>query len=82
VPSYAPPAFMIAGNIDACCSEPVIDLLQKYRKAHVSVEAHIIANTDHAFNMGYRSDLQSIKDWPHLLADWLTDNHILSPEKK
>jgi acetyl esterase/lipase len=79
VPSSAPPAFLIAGNEDACCSVTAISLLEKYRAAKVSVEAHIIAHADHAFNMGYRSSLQSIRNWPQLLVYWLQDNKLITP---
>ena len=78
VPGWAPPAFLLAGNEDSCCSVSVMSLLEKYRLAKVSVEAHIIAHADHGFNMGYRSDLQSIKSWPQLLANWLHDNKLTS----
>jgi acetyl esterase/lipase len=77
VPAGAPPAFLVAGNEDACCSVTVVDLLEKYRKSKVSVEAHIIARADHAFNMGYRSSLQSVKAWPNLMADWLRDGKLI-----
>jgi acetyl esterase/lipase len=79
VPSGAPPAFLVAGNEDACCSVTVISLLEKYRASKVSVEAHIIARADHAFNMGYRSSLQSVKAWPDLMTDWLRDGKLISP---
>jgi acetyl esterase/lipase len=84
VPSGAPPAFLVAGNDDACCSVTVISLLEKYRASKVSVEAHIIAGADHAFNMGYRSALQSVKAWPSLLTDWLQDRKLIPamPEAK
>lgn len=83
VPAHAPPAFLIAGNDDDCCSVPVVSLLERYRKANVSVEAHIIARAKHAFNMGYRPDnLQNIKIWPQLLANWLADNGWLSSPAK
>jgi acetyl esterase/lipase len=74
----APPAFLVAGNEDACCSVTVVDLLEKYRKSKVSVEAHIIARADHAFNMGYRSTLSSVKAWPNLMTDWLRDGNLIS----
>jgi len=82
VPASAPPAFLIAGNEDDCCSVPVVSLLERYRKAKVSVEAHIIARAQHAFNMGTRSDLQSIKTWPQLLTNWLADSKLLAPRTK
>jgi acetyl esterase/lipase len=78
ISTTAPPAFLIAGDKDACCSITVIGLLEKYRAAKVSVEAHIIARADHAFNMGYRSDLESIKNWPKLMSYWLFDNKLIS----
>jgi acetyl esterase/lipase len=77
VSSGAPPAFLVAGNDDACCSVTVISLLEKYRASKVSVEAHIIAGADHAFNMGYRSTLQSVKTWPNLLTNWLEDRKLI-----
>lgn len=81
VPSDAPKAFLIAANDDECCSVPIVNLLQRYRQAKVPVEAHIFANGNHAFNMGYRSNLQSIKAWPELLKNWMTDSNILIPKK-
>jgi acetyl esterase/lipase len=78
VPPWAPPAFLIAGNEDTCCSVTVITLLEKYRLAKASVEAHIIAHADHAFNMGYRSDLQAVKSWPQLMTNWLQDAKLIN----
>ena len=81
VPSNAPPAFLLVANDDACCSNPVLQLIQKYRAANASVEAHIYAQGNHAFNMGNRSKLNSIKTWPQRMSDWLSDNNILRPLK-
>lgn len=78
----APPAFLIAANDDACCSLSIIKLLQVYRAAKVPVEMHMYARGDHAFNMGKNRPLVSINNWPQRLADWLTDSHILKPERK
>jgi acetyl esterase/lipase len=74
----APPAFLVAANEDVCCSPPIVSLLQQYRKAGVPVEAHIFSHGNHAFNMGYRSPFQSLKDWPRNLADWIVDNKYFS----
>jgi len=79
IPSDAPPAFLLAANDDACCSVSVISLLEKYRAAKVPVEAHIFAQGNHAFNMGNRSKLNSIKTWPQRMADWMADNNFLTP---
>src|SRR5690606_21197754 len=77
VPVDAPPTFLLAANDDACCSEPVIELVQKFRKASVPVEAHLFSQGNHAFNMGNRSSLTSIKTWPQRMADWMMDSGIL-----
>jgi acetyl esterase/lipase len=82
IPSDAPPAFLVAANDDACCSLPLIQLLQRYREAKVPVEMHMYARGDHAFNMGTNRKLKSINNWPHRLADWLEDSNILQPERK
>lgn len=71
------PAFMLAANDDSCCSEPIVKLLSIYRQAHVPVEVHLYAQSGHAFNMGYRSQLKTISSWPQRLTDWLTDNNWL-----
>jgi len=81
VPSDAPPAFLLAANDDPCCSVPVMQLLQRYRDAKVPVEAHLFTQGAHGFNMGQRSKLKSINTWPQRLADWLSDNNILQPER-
>lgn len=69
-----PPAFMLAANDDKCCSGPILQLAHLYRQAEVPVEIHLYAQGDHAFNMGNRSKLNSIKTWTHRLTDWLEDN--------
>lgn len=77
VPADAPPAFMLVANDDACCSGPVVSLLQKYRTAKVPIEAHIYTQGSHGFNMGDRSKLNSIKTWPQRMADWMKDTNLL-----
>ncbi len=79
LPANSPPAFLVATNDDECCSPPVVEILQKLRAAKVPVEVHLFARGGHAFNMGYRSDLATLKGWPQRLTDWLTDNKILHP---
>lgn len=77
IPKDAPPLFMLVANDDACCSGSVLKLLEGYRKANLPVEAHIYAQGNHAFNMGNRSDLHSIKAWPQRMADWMNDSGLL-----
>jgi acetyl esterase/lipase len=79
VPKDAPPLFMVCANDDRDPSAAVVQLLSGYRAAGVPVEAHIYARGGHAFNMGYRSDLATLKSWPQRMADWMTDNFILDP---
>ena len=78
VPSTSPPSFLLAANDDECCSEPIVKLLEMHRKAKVPVEVHLYAQGNHAFNMGNRSSLNSIKTWSQRLADWLKDNNWLN----
>ena len=77
MPHDAPPAFLLAANDDPCCSISLMKLLQAYRDAKVPVEAHLFTQGAHGFNMGYRSKLKSIHNWPDRLADWLSDNNFL-----
>lgn len=77
IPADAPPAFLIAANDDPCCSAPVVSILEKYRAAKAPVEAHILSGGSHGFNMGYRSNLQAVKAWPQLMANWLADRGLL-----
>ena len=73
----APPLFMIAANDDECCSQPVVQLLQLYRKAAVKTEVHLYTQGKHGFNMGNRSTLKSINTWPQRMGDWLEDSGYL-----
>jgi acetyl esterase/lipase len=59
---------LVAANDDACCSLPIIQLLQRYREAKVPVEMHMYAKGDHAFNMGTNRKLISINNWPQRLS--------------
>ena len=76
-PNDAPPVFMVVANDDDCCSEPVVKILNGYRKVNRPVEAHIYSKGGHAFNMGYRTDLKTLSSWPSRLTDWLSDNEYL-----
>jgi acetyl esterase/lipase len=78
VASTSPPSFLLAANDDECCSEPIIKLLQMHRKAHVPVEVHLYQQGNHAFNMGSRSSLNSIKTWPLRMVDWLNESGWLN----
>lgn len=79
VPADAPPAFLVVANRDSCCSTPTMSILNAYRKAGLSVEAHIYSKGAHAFNMGYRTKIQSLHAWPQRLTDWFADNNFFKP---
>ena len=71
----APVAFLVAANDDSCCSEPIVELLNGYRKADVPVEMHLYSKGGHAFNMGKRAKTNSLKTWSQRLTDWFEDNN-------
>ncbi len=71
----APPAFLVAANDDSCCSAPIIELLNGYRKTDVPVEMHLYSKGGHAFNMGKRAKTNSLKTWSQRLTDWFEDNN-------
>ena len=75
----APPAFFVVANDDNSHVGPVISQLEKYRQAKRPVEVHLYAQGGHGFNLGARSKLASIKDWPQRMTDWLGDNGFLNP---
>jgi len=82
IPSNTGPAFLLAANDDPCCAESTIKLFHLYRAAKVPVELHIFTQAGHGFNMGNRSKLLSIKNWPQRMAEWLADNKLLIPTGK
>jgi acetyl esterase/lipase len=80
VPSDAPPTFLlVAIDDDYGCDKVTLDLYMKMRAAGVPVEAHFLARGKHAFNMGDRSNLMSVRTWPQRMADWLKDSGYLTP---
>jgi len=77
-----PPAFFLCANDDKGPAHTIADLLGKYQAAGIPVEVHIYAEGQHAFNMGQRSKLISIRGWPQRLADWLADRRLLEPASR
>ena len=72
----APPAFLVAGSRDECCAAPTVALYEQLRKAGVSAELHMYADSGHAFNLD-ESNRISIVHWPDRLHDWLADSGFL-----
>jgi len=81
VPADSPPLLIVCANDDRGHIEPTVDLVAKYRAAGAPVEAHIYAHGGHAFNMGQRSQLATLKGWPQRMADWLADNGWLDSKQ-
>lgn len=79
VTATSPPLLMAATNDDTCCSAPILDLLTAYRGAGASAELHMYAAGGHAFNMGETTPLVSLRHWPSLITDWMTDRGLLAP---
>ena len=78
IPSDAPPAFLLVASDDEYgCDQTTLELFTKLHAAHVPVEAHFLARGKHAFNMGDRSTLVSVRGWPDRMADWLKDSGYL-----
>jgi acetyl esterase/lipase len=77
LPADAPPALFVAADDDHGPARAIATLLPKYHAAGIPIEVHLYSHGGHAFNMGYRSTLATIKGWPQRLADWMTDNHLL-----
>ncbi len=80
IASDAPPAFLLVANDDFGASRSIVGLIPKLRAAGVPMEVHIYARGGHAFNMGNRSQLVTLKTWPQRVHDWMNDNFILSTE--
>ena len=79
IPANSPPAFLLVANDDGA-SRVVLDLTRKYREAKAPVEVHILSGGGHGFNMGNRSDLSAVKNWPVRLAEWLADRGLLKKQ--
>ncbi|MEI6107566.1 MAG: alpha/beta hydrolase [Opitutae bacterium] len=80
IPADSPPAFLLCANDDEYgCDKVTMELLEKFRAARVPVEAHMLGAGKHAFNMGDRSALAAVKNWPQRMADWLGDRGLLQP---
>jgi len=80
LPEHPPPAFLLVANDDGAPRNPPA-LLDKYRDARAPVDAHVFAAGGHGFNMGTRSKLAAIKNWPARLGDWLVDSGYLARQK-
>lgn len=80
IPKGSPQAFLLVANDDEWgCDKITLQLYEKLRAADVPVEAIFLAQGRHAFNMGNRSNLLTVKTWPQRMADWMSDRGLLTP---
>jgi acetyl esterase/lipase len=79
VPADAPPALFIVANDDRQPAQSIGMMLPRYQAAKVPIEVHLFERGGHAFNMGQRSKLVSIKNWTARLKDWLIDRELIPP---
>lgn len=77
----APPAFLVAGSLDPCCAAPTVALYDELRKAGVSAELHMYADSTHAFNLDESTRL-SIIHWPDRLYDWMSDSGLMDDRSR
>lgn len=78
VPADTPPTWLLCANDDDYnCDDVTMALAERLRAANVPVELHLLARGKHAFNMGDRSEFQSVRHWPDRLAEWLEDSGYL-----
>ncbi len=82
IPADTPPAFLLCANDDEYgCDQVTFYFLKKLREVKVPVEAIFLAKGKHAFNMGDRSSLITVKTWPNRMADWMLDSGFLEMKK-
>jgi acetyl esterase/lipase len=70
IPPNSPTAFMLVASDDDHVAS-VLQLVDRYRKAKLTYEVHILNGGQHGFNMGDRSKLRAVNTWPQRLGDWL-----------
>lgn len=73
-----PPAFLLTAKDDLMAVNTTGQIQQLYFAwPDVSYERHVLSGGEHGFNMGDRSDLKAVRNWPDRLADWLHDRGYL-----
>ncbi len=78
VPTNAPPVFLVHGSADWISPpEHSVVMYLALRRAGVSAELHLYADTAHDF--GVRSDARPYGQWTDACARWLRDRGMLPP---
>ncbi|MEP6342328.1 MAG: alpha/beta hydrolase [Maricaulaceae bacterium] len=73
-----PPSFFVTANDDPQPARSVIDHYKLYQDNNTPIELHVFAQGGHAFNMGTRSELKTISDWPNRLKHWMIDQGYIT----
>jgi acetyl esterase/lipase len=74
-----PPAFLLNANDDRMAMTTTDAIERLYDMfPDVPLERHVLSGGKHGFNMGDRSTLKAVHDWPQRLADWLSDSGLLT----
>ena len=73
-------ALVIAPALFAADVSPKDEVIAAAKKlaAKVPIEVHLFTKGGHAFNMGNRSKLVTVKGWTNRLTDWLADNVLVT----
>ena len=74
-----PPTFFLCAMDDEFHVAPILAVLPKFMALGIPVETHLYAAGGHGFNMGNRSDLVSIRNFPDRMIEWMQDSGWLAP---
>jgi len=76
----APPPVFMLNAFDDKMAVADTDVIQRLYQAwpDVPFERHILSGGQHGFNMGDRSNMKAVRNWPERLADWLSDRGYLT----
>ncbi|MFK7767372.1 MAG: family 16 glycoside hydrolase [Mariniblastus sp.] len=77
IPLGSPPALLVVAEDDVGAARSIMSLIPKLRDSGIPFAAHIYARGGHAFNMGKRTPLTTLKTWPDRMRDWMQDNFVL-----
>ena len=75
---HTPPTFFLGAMDDPFHVAPILAVLPKFLALDIPVEAHLYAAGGHGFNMGQRSELASIRNFPDRMIEWMQDGSWLS----
>lgn len=68
-----PPTFFLCAMDDSFHVAPILAVLPKFMALGIPVETHLYAAGGHGFNMGNRSNLVSIQNFPNRMIEWMQD---------